>query len=105
MMDDPNKLDELFNNYITQRLRGGLHIAYGMLYVQVSLVFPYFFYMTLCLGVLAYYIYLCEECGHMIDFSTYEIIKINANSHDPVLYQLPTYEYMDSAYTVDKYIM
>ena len=88
MIDDPNKIDELFNNYITQRLRGGLHIAYGMLYVQVSLVFPYFFYLTLILGMIAYYVYLCEECGHMIDHYTFEMIRINANP-DPIYNPLP----------------
>lgn len=91
-MDDPNKIEELINNYITQRLRGGLHIAYGMLYVQVSLVFPHFFYMTLCLGVLASYIYLCEECGHMINDRTLEMIKINEYP-DPWYNPIPAPEY------------
>jgi len=104
MTDDPNKLDELFNNYITQRLRGGLHIAYGMLYVQVSLVFPYFFFMTICLAVLAYYVYLCEECGYMVDHYTFEMIRINSNP-DPIFTPAPAPEFFDHATIVDKYTM
>ena len=103
-MDDPNKIDELINNYITQRLRGGLHIAYGMLYVQISLIFPYFFYVTICLSVVAYYIYLCEKYGYMIDHYTFEMIKINAHP-DPVFTPMPAPEFYDHAGIVDKYIM
>jgi len=39
-MEDPNKIEELTNKYVTRKLTQGLHIVYGLLGIQILIVFP-----------------------------------------------------------------
>lgn len=74
-MEDPNKIEQLVNKYISKRLKTGLNISYGMLFLQscilLYVIWPpllYPIYVLICIAVLFLYAHEDYKRGYIFEW-------------------------------------